>query len=223
MPLPSATAAEYNGGTATGAIRVGGHPGCKGEDQAMKRIRWFGLFGLAALLYAAGASTAADKGTVVELDGLKATTPAEWKEETPSNNLRHAQFKLPKVKDDKEDAEIVIFKGIPETVQGNVDRWKKDFRAPEGKKIDDTTKVNEVKVGKVPMTYVDIQGTYLYKMRPRDPSEKPQARADYRLLGVVFDVMVEDRKVPYQIRLIGPAKTVEHYQKGFEEWFKSFK
>ena len=28
---------------------------------------------------------------------------------------------------------------------------------------------------------------------------------------------------PYQIRLTGPAATVEHYKKGFDEWVKGFK
>ena len=44
----------------------------------------------ALLAVALGAGSAAGddkKGTVVDLDGLKSTAPAEWKEEAPTNQL----------------------------------------------------------------------------------------------------------------------------------------
>jgi hypothetical protein len=183
---------------------------------------WGLLLGLGVLAFAAGGACAEDKkegkGTVVEIDGLNSRTPAEWKEETPSSNLRHAQFRLPKVKDDKADAELVIFKGIPDTVKGNIERWQKDFLPPKGKKAEDISKVSETKLGDKDVTYVDVQGTYLYKKRPRDPNEKAEEKPDYRLLGVIYD-----GKTKYQIRLVGPAATVEHYKKGFDEWIKNFK
>src|SRR5690349_1913956 len=133
----------------------------------MKRA-WWVLLALAAPALA----PAADKGTVVEIDGMKSTTPASWKEETPSSNLRHAQFRLPAVKGEKQDAELVIFKGIPDTVKGNVERWQKDFLPPKGKTAEDSSKVSDVKLGSKDATYVDVQGTYLFKTRPRDPNEK---------------------------------------------------
>lgn len=182
----------------------------------MNRIRWFAPLAVAALLCTTVAS--AEKGTLVDINGLKATAPAEWQEET-AGPLRFMQFKLPKVKGDKLDAELVIFKDLRDTVEGNIKRWKDDFRPPEGKKIDDVTKVEEVKVGDTTMTYVQLEGTFLFKMRPRDPSEKPQPRPDHKRLGLIF----EAKGSPIQVRLTGPADTVEHYRKGFEEWFKSFK
>jgi hypothetical protein len=185
----------------------------------MRHAWWVLLLSLGLAAGAPGADDKkADKGTVVEIDGMKSTTPAEWKEETPSSNLRYAQFKLPKVKDDKQDAELVIFKGIPDTVKGNIERWQKDFLPPKDKKAEDISKVSEVKLGSKDATYVDVQGTYLFKTRPRDPNEKPQERPDYRLLGVIYE-----GETKYQIRLVGPAATVEHYKKGFDEWLKNFK
>ncbi len=187
----------------------------------MKQAWWVLLLAVIAALGALSPGRAADKenkGTVVDIDGMTSKTPASWKEETPASNLRYAQFSLPKVKDDKRDAELVIFKGIPDTVKGNIERWQKDFLPPKGKKAEDISKVTEIKLGDKDATYVDVQGTYLYKTRPRDPNEKPQQRPDYRLLGVVFE-----GKTKYQIRLIGPAATIEHYKKGFDEWVKNFK
>jgi hypothetical protein len=107
----------------------------------MNRVRWIAPLTLAALLVAALAGMAAEKGTVVDIDGFKATAPPEWKEETPGP-LRFMQFKLPKVKDDKLDGEVVIFKDLRDTVEGNISAGR-TTKPPEGKKIDDVTKVEE--------------------------------------------------------------------------------
>jgi hypothetical protein len=190
----------------------------------MRRASCFVVLAFGAL---ACSSTAADgdksdkegKGVVVDLDGVRSQTPGGWKEEAPSNRMRLAQFRLPAVKGDKNDAELVIFKGITGSAKQNVERWKKQFLPPEGKTIDDVSKVEEVKIGGTDATYLDVQGTYLYKARPFDPSEEPQKRPDYRLLAVQY----EGKKNTYHLKLTGPAKTVEHYKKGFDEWLKNFK
>src|SRR5437588_215772 len=86
-----------------------------------------------------------DKGTVVELGGLKSTTPADWKEEKPGSSLRLLQFRVPHAENDPSDAELVIFyfgKGGSGTVEANIKRWKDKFVAPKGKTIDDVTKVD---------------------------------------------------------------------------------
>lgn len=192
---------------------------------------WWALITLGLFVGLAGFGLSADdkdktkdkdkktEGKVVELDGLKAAVPGEWKEETPGP-LRHKQFNLPKAKDDPFDGEVVIFKGLGGKVQDTVDRWTKNyFKPPKGKKTDDVAKVTEITVGGNKATLVEMEGIYLYRKRPGDPNEKPTEREDHRLVGVIFDV----GNTPYQIRLIGPAKTVEQYKKGFEEWVKALK
>jgi hypothetical protein len=162
------------------------------------------------------------KGVVVEIDGLKSRAPADWKEEAPSNKLRAFQFRIPRAKGDKEDAELVIFffgPGGGGGVEDNIKRWKGLFTPPEGKKIDDVSKVEKMKVGDVPVTYLDVSGTYLFKARPFDPNDKGEKRPDYRLLGVVF----ESPKGPYFFRCVGPAKTIEANKKDFDNWLKGFK
>ena len=105
------------------------------------------------------------------------------------------------------------------SVQDNVKRWKAMFIPPKGKKIDDVAKVESFKVGNVNVTYLDVQGTYKFKERPFDPAAKEELRPDHRMLGVVFD----SPNGPYFFRLVGPAKTVEHNKKAFEDWVKGFK
>ncbi len=182
----------------------------------MKRTWCLGM-GLLALV--AFSASAADKGTEVKLDGVKSTAPASWKEEAPANQMRLMQFKLPHAKDDKADGEVVIFRNAGGTPKANVERWKSQFRAPEGKKIDDVTKVSEIKIGGRPATMVEIQGTYLFKARPFDPQAKTEARPDYTMIAIHF----EGDKNLYHIRMVGPSKTIDQYKKGFEEWLKEFK
>ena len=187
----------------------------------------FLAFMTAACSPSAGESNAADgdsekdkgKGVVVDLDGLKSTTPGDWKEQAPANKMRYMQFRLPKKGDDKEDAELVIFKGLGGGSKANVDRWKGQFEPPEGKTVDDVAQIKEIKIGDRPAVYVDIQGTYKFKLQPFNPRSKEEKKPNYRMLAIYYD----GSENPYQIKLTGPAKTVETYKKGFDEWVKNFK
>jgi hypothetical protein len=178
------------------------------------------LLAAGALLALTAPTTAADKGTTVTLDGLSSKTPAEWKEETPSNKMRFAQFKLPRAKDDKEDAELIIFKGLGGGARANVKRWKEQFQPPAGKKIDDVSKVTEIKIGDSDATRLDVSGTYLYNPAPFNPRSKTVPRPGYRMIAIYF---VGPKDNPYQIKLTGPARTIEQHQKAFDSWVKGFK
>ena len=164
----------------------------------------------------AGAATADDKkGTTVELAGMKSTTPADWKEETPKEKMRLTQFKLPKAEDDKDDAVLAlfVFPGGSGSVKDNLARQLAKF-VEEGRK----EKVDKTKVGTIEATYQDVTGTYKKKAFPM--AEKFEPVKDYRQLYVVFED--KDGK-QYYLTLLGPQKTVEKHKKGFEEWLKNFK
>jgi hypothetical protein len=101
----------------------------------------------------------------------------------------------------------------------NIKRWKAMFVPPDGKEIDDVAKVQEMKVGSVKVTYLDISGTYLDKFPPFDPNAKTIRRPDYRQLGVVF----ESENGPYFFKLTGPARTVAQHKPQFDAWLKALK
>jgi hypothetical protein len=183
----------------------------------MRRTAWLA----APLLAFASACTgvnglAADepKGTEVDLDGLKATTPAEWKKEDPGKGFRWMQFRVPKAKDDKDDAELTIFKGLGGGAEANIARWKATFKPPSGKNIDDVSKVGEVAIGGIKGSYLDVSGTYTVPF-----VDKPDVRPDYRMLAVYY----EGKDNVYIFKLVGPANTVEAAKKGFDDWLKAFK
>lgn len=168
-----------------------------------------------AALVAAGA-TAQDKGVAVEWGGVKSTTPAGWKEETPSNKMRLAQFKLAKEKGDPEDAELALFASPGGgTVDANLERQVKKFELAKDAK----PALSKVKIGKNEATYQDITGTLLKKFPPFDPNAKVTKVENYRQIYVIFDA----KDAVYSLTLLGPAKTVEKHKKEFDEWLKNFK
>ena len=93
------------------------------------------------------------------------------------------------------------------------------FRAPEGKTIDDVSRLQKFQVGDVKVTYLDVSGTFLSKNPPFDPNAKEVKKPDFRRFGVIF----ESPNGPYFITVTGPARTMEMHKKGFDEWLKNFK
>jgi hypothetical protein len=172
---------------------------------------------LSACLVLGLASAADEKGTKVNFDGLSSTTPATWEKDKPASTMRFAQFRLPKKGDDKEDAEVVIFAGFGGSAKANVDRWKGQFKLPAGKSADDVAKVTEMKVAGSDVTRLEIEGTWTGT--PTKPGTKADIKAGYK--GVFYQF--EGPEKIYHIRLIGPAKTVDEYKKGYDEWVKGFK
>ncbi|MEO2087930.1 MAG: hypothetical protein ABGY75_00320 [Gemmataceae bacterium] len=168
-----------------------------------------------------GAAFAADKGTAVTVGSLKGTTPADWKEETPSNRLRTAQFKLEKEKGDAEDAEVAVFVSPGGGgIDANLKRQENTFKVPEGVKKEDANKLEDVTVGGYKGKYQALKGTYQFKAAPFDPNSKVTEKEKFRQLYVVFE---DDNQQTISIRMVGPEKTVEKHKKGFEEFIKSFK
>lgn len=182
----------------------------------MKQLLLPVVLALAALAVPA---VAQDKGTTITLDGYSSTTPATWVKESPSNRMRFYQFKIPKAKNDTDDGELVIFKGITGSSKDNVQRWKSQFKAPKDKTIDDVSKVEEIKIGGIDATQLDIKGTYMFNPAPFNPKSKTEPRADYRMIAIQWDAPDNI----YHIKITGPAKTVEENKKGFDAWIKGFK
>jgi hypothetical protein len=191
----------------------------------MPMIRAFGVMLLAAGLVSSAwlAETRAqdkkeEKGKEIEIDGMKAAVPGSWKQEKPENRLRYLQFRLPKVKDDKEDAVLIVTK-IGGSAEENIKRWKAQMIPPEGKSLDDVVKVTDFKIGDVKAPYMDGSGTYKDNPQPFNPQSKTVNRPNYRLLAIHY----EGKDDPYQFKLYGPADTVANYKQGFEDWLKALK
>jgi hypothetical protein len=168
---------------------------------------------------AAGQREAKPQGTVVTLDGLKSRTPAEWEPEKPANRLRSHQFRLPRAKGDKEDAQLAILPELPGTPEANIERWKGMFEPPAGKTIEDVAHVDKLKVGPARIMYLDVHGTYLSTDRPLAAKSTAKPLPGYRM----FAVMVQTKDDSFLIRAIGPAATLARHKAAFDAWLKNFK
>ncbi len=182
----------------------------------MRRIVFLAGLALTTLAFTAAADDTT-KGTKVTLDGLTSTTPASWTTvKLPGGSMRFLQFRLTAAKGDKDGAELVIFK-LGGSARDNVKRWQSQFTPPADKSLDEASKVTEIKIAGHNATMLDITGTY--NAPPFDPTYKGQKKADFRLIGIQLD----GPENTYQIKLLGPAKTVEKNKKDFDAWIKGFK
>jgi hypothetical protein len=162
---------------------------------------------LVALLLAVAAGGAEQESTL----GLRYSTPDDWERVAAGSPLRGAQFRIPHVRGDDEDGEVVLFRfGSAEGsgVGNNVERWYRQFSQPDGRASKDVAVVAKRTVNGLQVTVVDLTGTYTAEMGSMQKSGKP----GYRLLGAV----VEGQGDPWFWRAVGPAATMAKAKPGFD-------
>jgi hypothetical protein len=147
------------------------------------------------------------------------TAPPGWIEETPASSMRKAQYRLPHVAGDPEDAELAIFffEGSGGSVQANIERWIGQFRKADGSPATDIAKTTHKQSHGIPVTIVDVSGTYLAggMGMPGKQAEKP----DFRMLAAV----AETASGPWFFKLAGPAKTVARWVPSFESFLDTLR
>jgi len=150
---------------------------------------------------------------------LKFKIPEGWVTEKPSSTMRVAQYKLPKVEGDADDAGLVLYffgSGQGGSVSDNVDRWVNQMQQTDGKPSKEKAKIETLTVNGLKVTTVDVSGTYTAQMSPG--SETRHNDSNQRLLAAV----VETPKGNYFAKVIGPEKTVSHWNQSFADYVKSF-
>ena len=150
---------------------------------------------------------------------LKFKVPDGWISEKPSSGMRVAQYKLPKVEGDSEDANLVLYffgTGQGGSVSDNVDRWVNQMEQPDGRPSKDKAKIETITVNGLKVTTVDVSGTYTAQMSPG--SEARHNESNQRLRAAV----IETPKGNYYAKLIGPEKTVSRWDNSFADYVKSF-
>ncbi|MGI8735362.1 MAG: hypothetical protein ACR2LM_18920 [Pyrinomonadaceae bacterium] len=164
------------------------------------------------------------KGTLQEQPKRKAAdlrfrAPAEWITEQPSSSMRVAQYKLPKAEGDLEDASLVLyFFGSNQggSVQANLDRWISQIAQPDGSPSLTKAKTETLDLNQLKVTTIDLAGTYTAEMAPG--SETRHNKPGYRLRAAV----IETPKGAYYVKLVGPAKTIDRWDKTFIAYLRSF-
>lgn len=140
-----------------------------------------------------------------------------WKSVKPASRIVEFEIKVPKVKGDTKDGRLTIM-GAGGSIEANIDRWKKQFIAPEGETMDGNTKVKKEKHGGQDVTIVDITGTFMDA--PGGPfSGQPKVeRPDYRMMAAIIQTKEDGN---YFVKLYGPKKTMKQNEKHFKAMIKS--
>ena len=153
--------------------------------------------------------------TAFQKSSLKFTVPAGWIEEERTSSMRVAQYRLPKAATDTEDASLVLYyfgQGQGGSTTANIERWVGQMKQAEGS----SAKEEKLEVNGLRITTVDVAGTYVAETAPGSGTflNKP----GYRLRAAV----VETPNGSYYVKLVGPDKTVTHWNDSFVSYVKSF-
>ena len=126
-----------------------------------------------------------------------------WKPRPPASSMRVAEFVVPRVAGDPEDAEVIVyfFGGSGGSVDANIERWVGQFQTPGGRSVP-TPKRTTSTSGSLTVTAIDVGGTYIAQVRPG--SDERFNKPDFRMWAAV----VETPKGPYFVKLTGPKQTV---------------
>ena len=90
-----------------------------------------------------------------------------------------------------------------------------DVYRKDGKPSKDVARRTDRNVNGLDVTLLDISGTYTAEVRPG--SAERHNKPGYRMRTAV----VTTPKGPYFVKAVGPAKTVEHWNKAFEGFIDS--
>lgn len=148
---------------------------------------------------------------------LRYKVPAGWVEEERSSSMRVAQYKLPRAAGDTEDASLVLYyfgKGQGGSTAANIERWASQMQQADGAKAklsEEKFEANGLKV-----TAVDASGTYVAETSPGSGTFNNQP--GWRLRAAV----VETPNGSYFVKLVGPEKTVAHWNESFMSYLRSF-
>lgn len=147
-------------------------------------------------------------GTVA---GVKWAVPQRWTAQ-PERPMRVATYTVPAAEGDQEPAECVASffgSGQGGPVEMNIDRWKGQFENPV------EVAKNSAEVNGVPVTTVELTGTYL---SPGGPMMQATGRKENaRLLGAI--ITAPEGMVFF--KLTGPSKTVEAGRQEFDAMVNS--
>lgn len=154
--------------------------------------------------------------TMIQAGTLAYTAPSTWKPRAAASSMRVAEFAVPRVQGDSEDAEVVIFffGGTGGSVDANIQRWIGQFQQEGGGPAKGGQRAS-FSVGPLKVTTVDVSGTYVAETRPGSGTRLNKPKFQMRA------AVVETPGGPYFIKFTGPQATVTQGLPAFDAFLKS--
>jgi hypothetical protein len=147
---------------------------------------------------------------------LAFSAPDAWMAKA-TRAMTKAIYELPKVEGDAENADLAVshFPGMRDIpFDANVSRWCGQFEQPDGSSSREAVKRWELEGSKHPATVIEISGRYKASSMA-GPAGAP--KEDYRMLAAE----IRTDGGPWYVKMVGPAKTVEHWKEAFEEFIRT--
>ena len=159
---------------------------------------------LVVLLVVLGSAVAAQPS-------LQFDVPTDWLRIEPTSPMRMAQFALPHVDGDPEDAECVVyyFGGEGGTVQANLERWTNQMVQPDDRNSAEVATTTSYEVAGMQVTVLDVPGIFAAEVQPG--SKMRYYKRGFRLKAAV----VESPDGPFFFKLTGPDRTVVRWEPSF--------
>ena len=150
-----------------------------------------------------------DASGKIDLGAMTVQVPEGWKFVTPAGLMRRAQFDVPGPAGAAKTVVFFFGKAGAGSVQGNLDRWTRQFTNKDGSAVVEAVPV-EKKIAGFDVTLLDVAGEYRGGMTPT--GQPGPALSDQRLIAAI----VETPQGPYYIKLVGPADTVSNNKAAFD-------
>jgi hypothetical protein len=149
-------------------------------------------------------------------EGLTFIAQAGWIEESPANEMRKAQFRLPHAAG---EASLVVFHFASQggTLEANLARWAGQFEQPDGGDSMERMTRSERQVADLDVLLVDLSGTYVAETFPG--SGERVREEGWRMLTAV----IETPQGPYYAKLVGPAETVAAHEQRFDAFLAALR
>ncbi len=147
--------------------------------------------------------------------GVKWTAPPGWKTEA-TRPMRVVTYVVPPAGADTANAECAVYffgPGQGGSVAANLDRWKGQLTAADGKPA--AAKIAKRTIHQIPVTTIDSSGDYSGMGGPMAGTSS--VAKNYRLLGAIIEAPAGS----VFIKFTGPAKTVAAHQADFEQMLNS--
>lgn len=166
------------------------------------------------------ADVAAGEGASQAPSQLTWSAPAGWKDEPPTSSMRKAQYRIPAVKGDAEDAECAVFyfgTGQGGSAQANAKRWVDQFSQPDGSSSQSRSTIEVRSINGNQVMFVRVAGIYNPMAMPGTAQAGP--KPGYAMIGAI----VSTPDAPWFFKMTGPQKTVEASKPALESLISSIR
>jgi hypothetical protein len=151
--------------------------------------------------------------------GLQMFPHEEWLASEPSGPMRKAQYVLPRVDGDTQDATLVVyhFGASGGTKEANLERWAAQFEQPDGRPSSAVLRSSTRKVDGLDVLDVELSGTYVAETSPGSGVRVHEE--GWRLLASIVDTPGG----AYYVKLVGPGRTVERWTVEYRNFVSSLR